>query len=62
MKIIVTVIGGLVDSVYADADVEVDVVDLDVSDYPDAGEQEEVDKKEAEAKKVISQEGWRRVW
>lgn len=39
-----------------------DVYDLDVSDYPDAGEQVEADDKEAELNKRIVQPGWRSVW
>lgn len=62
MKVIVKVRGGLVEAVYADGDVDVDVVDLDVSDFPDEGEQEAADTREAEMNEIITQNGWRNVW
>lgn len=62
MKIFIEVKGGLVQAVYANSDVEVDVVDLDVSDFPDEDEQKNADAREAEMKRVIAQKGWRNVW
>lgn len=53
---------GLVQAVYANTDVYPDVYDLDVSDYPDDGEQEEADSKEAELEKLKKQPGWRAVY
>lgn len=44
------------------ADVDVDVYDLDVSDFPDEGEAEEADRKEKELDALCSNSGWRAVW
>ena len=62
MKIIIHVEGGLVQAVYANGDVDVDVVDLDVSDFPDEGEQEAADNRRTEMETTIKQEGWKNVW
>lgn len=62
MKIIIKVQYGLVVGVYADGDAEVDVVDLDVSDFPDEGEQEDSDKRREEMEATIAQPNWRCVW
>lgn len=62
MKIIIKVEGGMVQAVYADDEVEVDVVDLDVSDFPDDGEQEAADEREEKLNKTVQQKGWKQVW
>lgn len=62
MKIIVRVEGGLVQAVYADGEVDVEVVDLDISDYPDDGEQDEANKRREDMEQTIKQTGWRCVW
>lgn len=62
VQVAVRVKGGLVEEVHANADVNVDVYDLDVSDFPDEGEQDEADKKEAELEELIKASGWRAVW
>lgn len=62
MKIIIKVEGGMVQAVYADGEVEVDVIDLDVSDYPEEGEQEAADKREEEMNETVKQKGWKQVW
>ena len=62
VQVAVRVKGGLVDEVHANADVNVDVYDLDVSDFPDEGEQDEADKKEAELDELVKAPGWRAVW
>ena len=61
-KIIVEVFGGMVKNVYANDDVEVEVFDLDISDFPDEGECETVDQRKAEMNKTLCGCGWRRVW
>lgn len=43
-------------------DEDVDVYDLDVSDFPDEGEQEAADQKEAELDELVKSPGWRAVW
>lgn len=61
-KVAVEVKGGLVQNVYADADVSVEVYDLDVSDFPDDGEHDEADNKEAELEELVKSPGWRNIW
>lgn len=58
----VKVHGGLVQHAIANADVSMDVYDLDVSDFPDEGEQEAADEKEAEYEKLSKTPGWRGIW
>lgn len=62
VQVAVRIKGGLVEEVHANADVSVDVYDLDVSDFPDEGEQDEADRKEAELDKLVESPGWRNVW
>ncbi|MGM9603221.1 MAG: hypothetical protein ACI3W5_16745 [Faecousia sp.] len=62
VEIAVEVEGGLVRNIYANADVSPDVYDLDVSAYPDEGEQEAADAKANELKTRVNQHGWRSVW
>ena len=52
----------MVSLVYANANMDVDVYDLDVSDFPDEGEQEAADQKEAELDELVKSHGWRAVW
>ena len=62
VEVAIRVKGGLVQAIYANADVYPDVYDLDVSDFPDEGEQDAADDKEAELEQRTSQPGWRSVW
>ena len=62
VQIAVRVKGGLVEEVHANADVSVEVYDLDVSDCPDDGGQDEADKKEVELEELVKSPGWRNVW
>lgn len=62
VNVAVEVSGGLVRNVYAGADLSVGVYDLDVSDFPDEGEQEKADAKEKELDALVNSPGWRRVW
>ncbi len=61
-EVAVRVKGGLVQSVYANADVNVEVYDLDVSDFPDEGEEDKAAEEEAELEKLVASPGWRAVW
>lgn len=61
-EVAVRVKGGMVQSVYANADVNVEVYDLDVSDFPDEGEEDKAAEKEAELEKLVASPGWRAVW
>lgn len=58
----VKVHGGLVQSVIANADVNLDVYDLDVSDFPDEGEEDEADERRRVFEELASRPDWRSVW
>ena len=58
----VKVRGGLVQSVIANADVDLDVYDLDVSDFPDEGEEDEADERRRVFEELASRPDWRSVW
>lgn len=62
VQVAVRVKGGLVEEIHANTDVSAEVYDLDVSDFPDEGEQDEADKKEAELEERVKAPGWRAVW
>lgn len=54
--------GGLVQSVIANAGIDVDVYDLDVSDFPDDGEVDEADRKGREFTELSNRPDWGSVW
>lgn len=58
----VKVHGGLVQSIIANADVDLDVYDLDVSDFPDEGEEDEADERRRVFEELASRTDWRSVW
>lgn len=62
VQVAVRVEGGLVEEVCANADVDVEVYDLDMSDFPDKEEQDEVDSKKADLESLVKTPGWRSVW
>ena len=62
VKAAVEVRGGLVQSVIANAGIDVDVYDLDVSDFPDDGEVDEADRKGREFTELSNRPDWGRVW
>lgn len=62
VQVAVRVKGGLVQSAYSNADVGVDVYDLDTSDWSDEEEQWEADQKEAELDELVKSPDWRTVW
>lgn len=62
VQVAVRVQGGMVQEIHANTDVSADVYDLDVSDFPDEGEQDEADKKAAELEELVKTPGWRAVW
>ena len=62
MKIIIEVWGGLVANVYANGSAEVEIFDLDVSDFPDPGEREEVDRRAAELKTITENPDYKKIW
>lgn len=62
VKAAVEVRGGLVQSIIANAGIDVDVYDLDVSDFPDDGEVDEADRKEREFTELSNHPDWGSVW
>ena len=62
IKVAVRVEGGLVQSVYSNAGVDVQVFDLDMSDFPDKGEYEAMQMVEDDLKQLIESPGWNMVW
>ena len=62
VKAAVEVRGGLVQSVIANAGIDVDVYDLDVSDFPDDGEVDEADRKGREFTELSNRPNWGSVW
>lgn len=62
LSVAVEVKGGLVQAAYANGDIFVDVYDLDVSDFPDVGEQEAADLRELDLKKLVSNPEWHTVY
>lgn len=62
LSVAVEIKGGLVQAAYANGDISVDVYDLDVSDFPDVGEQEAADLRELDLKKLVSNPEWHTVY
>lgn len=62
VQVAIRVKGGLVTDIFANADLEADVYDLDVSDFPDAGEEAEADKRKSKIEKLSKTPGWRAIW
>lgn len=62
VKAAVEVRGDLVQSVIANAGIDVDVYDLDVSDFPDDGEVDEADRKGREFTELSNRPDWGSVW
>ena len=62
VKAAVEVRGALVQSVIANAGIDVDVYDLDVSDFPDDGEVDEADRKGREFTELSNRPDWGSVW
>ncbi len=64
-KIVIEVVGGVVQNVYAPKDgviIEVEVLDLDLSDYATEEEKREVDQKESRLKEIAADDGWLRIY
>jgi len=63
VSVAVEVSGGLVQAVYArGGDVDADVFDLDVHDFPDEGEQAESKTRKKQLEELIGTPGWKQVW
>ena len=62
VELAVEVSQGLVQAIYANADIFPEVFDLDVSDFAEDSEVAEADIKAAELKKLKQQPGWRAVY
>lgn len=61
VDVAVEVVGGMVSNVYANADLRVEVYDLDAPDHTDEGEQYTADVKAKELAALIKSPEWRRV-
>lgn len=62
-KVVVHVEDGMVRAAFStDLNVDLEVIDLDVSDFPDEGEEDKAAEKEAELEKLVASPGWRAVW
>lgn len=61
-RVVIHVEGGMVRAVYSDEEVDVEVLDLDVSSYPDEGEEDEVDMKRRQLEKIAASPEWSAVW
>lgn len=62
IKVAVKAHGGMVQSAIANVDVDLDVYDLDISDFPDAGEVDEADERRRLFEELASRPDWRSVW
>lgn len=62
ISVAVEVKGGLVQNIYSNGDVSAEVYDLDVLDFPDEGEEDEVDKRSKELEELRRQPGWETIW
>lgn len=62
VSIAVEVLGGMVQNVYSDGPADVEVYDLDVSDFAEEGEEDQAKVREKELKNVINTPGWACVW
>ena len=62
IKVAVKVHGGMVQSAIANADVDLDIYDLDISDFPDEGEEDEAEARKREFEELASRQDWRSVW
>jgi len=62
-KVVVVVKGGLVQNVYAKRkDIEIEVIDLDVSDFPDDDEIEEKETNEQRLEEIEKSKSFKIVW
>ena len=53
---------GLVREVRSNSDIRVEVYDLSLPEFPEAGEENERDKREKEWEEVTRKPGWRQIW
>lgn len=62
VQVAVEVKNGLVQNIYANADVNATVYDLDVSHFPDDGEEDEAYRKRVGLNALVKTPGWRNVY
>lgn len=63
VSVAIEVSGGMVQNVYSDGEhVGVDVYDLDVSDFPSEGEEDEEETCEAELEEIKNNPDWKCIW
>ena len=62
ISVAVEVRGGLVQNIYSNGDVSAEVYNLDISDFPDEGEEDEADRRSKELEELCRQPGWKAIW
>lgn len=63
VSVAVEVTGGMVQTIYArGGDVDADVFDLDVLDFPEEGEEDKAKSREKALNELINSPGWHRIW
>lgn len=65
VNVVVCVKGGMVQGAYTNANgvcVDLDVIDLDVSSYPDDGETDEADLSQKRIDEIESDPSWRAIY
>lgn len=62
VKVAIKIHEGMVKSVISNAGVDVDVYDLDISDYKEEGEEDEADQMEKEFNELSNLPDWGDVW
>lgn len=63
VRVAVHVEGGMVQAVYATSeDVDIEVYDLDVSSYPDEGEEDAADSKRRHLEEIKGSLDWSCIW
>lgn len=62
VRVIIHVEGGMVHAVYSDGEADVEVLDLDVSSYPDEGEEDVAAFNRRRLDEVAASPEWSAVW
>lgn len=65
VNVVVCVKGGMVQGAYTNANgvcVDLDVIDLDVSSYPDDGETDEADLNQKRIEEIENDPSWRAIY
>lgn len=62
VRVVIHVEGGMVRAVYSDGEVDVDVLDLDVSSYPNEAEKDDADMRRRQLEEIAASPDWSAVW